>query len=110
MMAVTTQPGRDNKYPPIPELPSGLAELQEITEIKIHQHLDSTEGSKIFLLSTYMHINETEIFNNLYNSASTACKKAIIFWSLGKISIKKPCHADGSQLLSFTDICKIKAK
>lgn len=47
MNAVTTQPGDEKQLPqlpPITELPPGLKELQNITEIKIHQHLDSTEG------------------------------------------------------------------
>ncbi|XP_076110365.1 phospholipid scramblase 2-like [Mytilus galloprovincialis] len=46
MTAVTTQPGDEKQLPqlpPITELPPGLKELQNITEIKIHQHLDSTE-------------------------------------------------------------------
>ena len=44
MATITTQP-QDGLQPlPIVNLPPGLADLQNITEIKIHQHLDSTEG------------------------------------------------------------------
>ena len=44
MATITTQPQDGSQLLPVVNLPSGLTDLQNITEIKIHQHLDSTEG------------------------------------------------------------------
>lgn len=43
MATIATQPQDGSQPLPVVNLPPGLTDLQNITEIKIHQHLDSTE-------------------------------------------------------------------